>query len=172
MPISNDNRQENLLFQNLFHALFLTCLSVFSFFKISLLMAKCQKSENFLSELQQAFLQAKRSVQEQMVRQVNSRECLVTLGAQCVWKRLCLPTQGWLQRAEPLHLQRAFSSELWWQMLDWNSCVIVCCVHAHPGACRSLASFSSPYSWSNSMPLWYLNFTSHLKTVDFLKTLF
>ncbi|KAJ7395600.1 Rab GTPase-binding effector protein 1 [Pitangus sulphuratus] len=34
--------------------------------QISLLMAKCQKSENFLSELQQAFLQAKRSVQEQM----------------------------------------------------------------------------------------------------------
>lgn len=45
-----------------------------SFFKISLLMAKCQKSENFLSELQQAFLQAKRSVQEQMVSQVNSRD--------------------------------------------------------------------------------------------------
>ncbi|XP_074452371.1 rab GTPase-binding effector protein 1 isoform X3 [Larus michahellis] len=36
--------------------------------QISLLMAKCQKSENFLGELQQAFSQARRSVQEQMVR--------------------------------------------------------------------------------------------------------
>uniref|UniRef100_A0A8C3KTN5 Rab GTPase-binding effector protein 1 n=1 Tax=Chrysolophus pictus TaxID=9089 RepID=A0A8C3KTN5_CHRPC len=36
--------------------------------QISLLMVKCQKSENFLNELQQAFSQAKRSVQEQMVR--------------------------------------------------------------------------------------------------------
>ncbi|XP_064893170.1 rab GTPase-binding effector protein 1 isoform X4 [Columba livia] len=42
--------------------------------QISLLMAKCQKSENFLSELQQAFLQAKRSVQEQMAVLTQSRE--------------------------------------------------------------------------------------------------
>ncbi|NXY61863.1 RABE1 protein, partial [Callaeas wilsoni] len=42
--------------------------------KISSLMAKCQKSENFLSELQQAFLQAKRSVQEQMAVLTQSRE--------------------------------------------------------------------------------------------------
>lgn len=75
VPIGYNNRQENLfLFQNLFHAFFLTRVSGFSSFKISLLMAKCQKSENFLSELQQAFLQAKRSVQEQMVRQINSRD--------------------------------------------------------------------------------------------------
>uniref|UniRef100_A0A8C8BMQ3 Rabaptin, RAB GTPase binding effector protein 1 n=1 Tax=Otus sunia TaxID=257818 RepID=A0A8C8BMQ3_9STRI len=42
--------------------------------EISLLMAKCQKSENFLSELQQAFSQAKRSVQEQMAVLTQSRE--------------------------------------------------------------------------------------------------
>ncbi|NWI23261.1 RABE1 protein, partial [Sula dactylatra] len=42
--------------------------------QISLLMAKCQKSENFLSELQQAFSQAKRSVQEQMAVLTQSRE--------------------------------------------------------------------------------------------------
>ncbi|XP_075025043.1 rab GTPase-binding effector protein 1 isoform X4 [Calonectris borealis] len=42
--------------------------------EISLLMAKCQKSENFLSELQQAFSQAKRSVQEQMAVLIQSRE--------------------------------------------------------------------------------------------------
>lgn len=67
----------------------------FAFFKISLLMAKCQKSENFLSELQQAFSQAKRSVQEQMVRQLKPRHHLystvcLTFGAQCVCQRLCL----------------------------------------------------------------------------------
>ncbi|KAM6242361.1 rab GTPase-binding effector protein 1 isoform 2-T2 [Porphyrio hochstetteri] len=42
--------------------------------EISLLMAKCQKSENFLGELQQAFSQAKRSVQEQMAVLTQSRE--------------------------------------------------------------------------------------------------
>ncbi|NXR08308.1 RABE1 protein, partial [Semnornis frantzii] len=41
--------------------------------QISLLMAKCQKSENLLGELQQAFAQAKRSVQEQMVRELQPR---------------------------------------------------------------------------------------------------
>ncbi|XP_061868300.1 rab GTPase-binding effector protein 1 isoform X4 [Colius striatus] len=42
--------------------------------QISLLMAKCQKSENFLRELQQAFSQANRSVQEQMAVLTQSRE--------------------------------------------------------------------------------------------------
>uniref|UniRef100_A0A8B9QJI9 Rabaptin, RAB GTPase binding effector protein 1 n=1 Tax=Apteryx owenii TaxID=8824 RepID=A0A8B9QJI9_APTOW len=42
--------------------------------EISSLMAKCQKSENFLNELQQAFSQAKRSVQEQMAVLTQSRE--------------------------------------------------------------------------------------------------
>ncbi|XP_042735560.1 rab GTPase-binding effector protein 1 isoform X3 [Lagopus leucura] len=42
--------------------------------EISLLMVKCQKSENFLNELQQAFSQAKRSVQEQMAVLTQSRE--------------------------------------------------------------------------------------------------
>lgn len=56
-------------------------------------MVKCQKSENFLSELQQAFSQAKRSVQEQMVRQLKSRDHLnnavcLALGPQSVCKRL------------------------------------------------------------------------------------
>lgn len=56
-------------------------------------MVKCQKSENFLSELQQAFSQAKRSVQEQMVRQLKSRDHLnnavrLAFGAQSVCKRL------------------------------------------------------------------------------------
>ncbi|NXP77091.1 RABE1 protein, partial [Ramphastos sulfuratus] len=41
--------------------------------QISLLMAKCQKSENLLGELQQAFAQATRSVQEQMVRELQPR---------------------------------------------------------------------------------------------------
>lgn len=75
----------------------------FFFLKISLLMAKCQKSENFLSELQQAFSQAKRSVQEQMVRQLKPRDHLnstvcLTFGAQCVCKRLCLAAQPSLAR--------------------------------------------------------------------------
>ena len=66
-------------------------------------MAKCQKSENFLTELQQAFSQAKRSVQEQMVRQLkprdhlNSTDCL-TFGAQCVCQGLCLAAQPSLAR--------------------------------------------------------------------------
>lgn len=92
-----------LFFQNLFHALYLCmCLFLFDcgfflvcfcFFKISLLMVKCQKSENFLNELQQAFSQAKRSVQEQMVRQLkpsdhlNDTVCL-TSGSQSACKRL------------------------------------------------------------------------------------
>lgn len=65
----------------------------FCFFKISLLMVKCQKSENFLNELQQAFSQAKRSVQEQMVRQLKPRDHLndtvcLTSGSQSACKRL------------------------------------------------------------------------------------
>lgn len=66
-------------------------------------MAKCQKSENFLSELQQAFSQAKRSVQEQMVREhkagahLSSAFCL-TLRARCVCRRLCGAAQPRLAR--------------------------------------------------------------------------
>lgn len=152
------------LLQNLFHALFLTCLSGFSFFKISLLMAKCQKSENFLSELQQAFLQAKRSVQEQMVRQVNSRDPCPAL---FVWPlELSVSVKGFVCPAKAGW--RGLSIFTW----PFVSFCAVLCVRAHSGVWSSLVNFFPPYSLSNSMPLQYLNFTSNLKTVNFLKTVF
>lgn len=102
----------DVILQNLFHALYLcmccflifVCLIVgflcFCFFKISLLMVKCQKSENFLNELQQAFSQAKRSVQEQMVRQLKPRDHLnntvyLTFGSHSA----CKIAQVWLESA-------------------------------------------------------------------------
>lgn len=68
-------------------------------------MAKCQKSENFLSELQQAFSQAKRSVQEQMVREckagahLSSTTCLTSGLGVFAEGFVVLPSQGWLERA-------------------------------------------------------------------------
>lgn len=95
-----------------------SCFVLFLFLKISLLMAKCQKSENFLSELQQAFLQAKRSVQEQMVRGLKPRDDL----ASTVWPLelsvfvkgfVLLPRQAWLERAVHLNMWSYRPDELW-----------------------------------------------------------
>lgn len=146
---------------------------MFSFFKISLLMAKCQKSENFLSELQQAFLQAKRSVQEQMVSQVNCRDheqpCLSEPGSSvCLSKALCAQPGLSISTCKGPGPVSCGGSAGAGSVVSFCAAV---CVPAHSGAGRSLPS-SFPLIHCPIPCLCYLSFTSNLKTEDFLKALF
>lgn len=113
-------------------------------------MAKCQKSENFLSELQQAFLQAKRSVQEQMVSQVNCRDheqpCLSEPGSSvCLSKALCAQPGLSISTCKgPGPVSSGGSAGA------GSVCVILCCCLC---PCTITAQFFPPYSLSNSMSL-------------------